>query len=108
MIRQKQFQQSFPGLQHFLGIRDHLHARLDRPDTGRGEHARSCIHDAQATNTNGSLVLQMAQRGNRDPVHARGIEDTGARGHAHRLPVNRYVNDANWCGDRAHNLVSLA
>ena len=49
------------------------------PDAGRGIDALADIDHADAANSDRIFVLLMAKSGNRDAVHAGGIEDGGAR-----------------------------
>ena len=102
MVRHHQFQNSFARRQNFFRIRDHLHAGFDRANAGSGEHARAGIHDAKPADAHGSLALQMAKCGNVEAVHARGIENTRACGHADGLAVEDDVNEARRCGDGRH------
>jgi len=80
--RHQKFQDGLARVQNFLGIGDDFHARLDRAHAGSRENARARIHNAKAADTDRSLVLQMAKRGDSDAVHARGIETLVPRGRA--------------------------
>ena len=91
MIGHQEFEQSFARAQDLFGIGDDLHAGFDRANTRCGKHARTCVHNAKAAHADGRLVLQMAQRRDADPIHARRIENAGARGNAHGFPVDRDV-----------------
>ena len=72
--------------------------------TGRTHDAlstrASCIHHTKPANTDRRLILQMAQRRNRNPIQARGIIDGRARRHLHRLPVDRQFHQS--CRHRIH------
>jgi len=78
VIGHQQFEQRLAGGENFIRIRLHLHVWLDRPDASGAEDARTGIHNAQPANTDGRLALQVAQGGDGDAVHARGIENGGA------------------------------
>src|SRR5260370_176545 len=76
--------------------------RLCVVDTGARVLAGSCVHDAEAADADGSLVLQMAKRGDVDAVHARGIEDAGAGGYADGTAVESDVDHSGRCQGSAH------
>ena len=97
MIRHHQFEQRLASSQNFIGIGDHLHARFDGTNAGRGKHACASVHDAEAADADWRLILQMAERGDVDAVHARGVKDASACRHADGLTVNRDVNKAGRC-----------
>src|SRR5260370_13921701 len=89
MVGHQEFQDSPARSQNFFGTGDHLHAWLDRANAGSREDARAGIHNAKPADAHGSLALQMAKRWDVDSVHARGIEDARAGGHANRLGILR-------------------
>src|SRR6266566_194751 len=78
MIGQKQLEQSAACALNFLGVGDDLHARLDRPDARGRENTRARVHNAEAADADGRFVLKVAQSGNGDSLHARGVKDAGA------------------------------
>jgi hypothetical protein len=87
MIGHQKFEDGFARSQNFVGICNDVHARLDRAHAGGSEDARAGVHNAKAADANRSLVLQVAESGYVDPVHARGIEHARGCGHANGLPV---------------------
>ena len=97
MIRHHQFEQRLPRAQDFLGIGDDLQAGFDGANARCSENARASVHDAKAADTDRRLILQMAERGDADAVHARGVKDASACRHADGLTVNRDVNKAGRC-----------
>ncbi len=102
MIGHHELKEGFARAQDFFGIGDDLHAGLDRADARGGEDARAGVHDAEAADADGSLVLQMAKRGDVDAVHARGIEDAGAGGYADGTAVESDVDHSGRCQGSAH------
>ena len=102
MIGHQQFEKRLARIQHLFGIGRDFHARLDRTNAGGRKNARARVHDAESANAYGRLVLQMTQRGNGDAVHARGVENAGARRHAQSTAVNRDVNHSRRCGGGCH------
>ncbi len=102
MVRHHQFEQRLAGAQDFLGIGDHLQAGLDRTNAGCGENARASVHDAEAADPDRRLILQMAERGDADAVHARGVKNARTGGHADGLAVHRDVNKAGRCCSGRH------
>ena len=102
MIGHHELKEGFARAQNFFGIGDDLHAGLDRADAGSGEYARAGVHNAEAADADGSLILNVAKRGDVDAVHARGIEDAGAGGHADGLAVESDVDHPGRCGGGGH------
>src|SRR6266481_5604182 len=101
MVRHHQFEKRLASAQDFLGIGDNLQARLDGTNAGCGENARASVHDAETANPDGRLILQMAERGDADAVHTRGVEDAGAGGHAGGLAVDGDIDkDGRCCSGR--------
>ena len=105
MIGHQQFEQRLARIQNLFRIGDHLHSGFHRTYARSGKYARAGIHDAQTADADGSLVLQMAQRGNADAVHPCGIENGGSVGHAHGFPVDRDVDHSERCGGGRHFMV---
>src|SRR3954471_15722404 len=58
-----------------------LQPRLYRADTCGCISSCPGIHHAQSAHRHRCLILLMAERGDRDPIQARGIEDRGTRRH---------------------------
>jgi hypothetical protein len=102
MIGHHELKEGFARAQNFFGIGDDLHAGLDRANAGGGEDARASVHDAKAADADGSLVLQMAEGGDVDAVHARGIEDAGAGGNADGTAVESDVDHSGRCEGSCH------
>ena len=102
MVRHHQFEKRPASAQNFLRIGDNLQAGLDQTNAGRSENARASVHDAETADPDGRLILQMAERGDADAIHARGVKDAGAGGHADGLAVDRDVNKAGRCCSGRH------
>ncbi len=101
-IGHHEFKERVARAQNFFGIGDDFHAGLDRADARSGEDARAGVHDAEAADAHGSLVLQMAKCGDVDAVHARRIEDASAGGHADGLAVESNVDHSGRCEGGCH------
>ena len=97
MIRHHQFEKHLASAQNFFGIRDDLQTWLDGTNARCGENPRTGVHNAEAADPDRRLILQMAERWDTDAVHARGVKDAGAGGHADGLTVDRDVNKAGRC-----------
>ena len=102
MVRHHQFEQRLAGAQNFFRIADNLQAGLDQSNAGCGENARASVHNAEAADPDRRLILQMAERGNVNAVHARCVKNARTGGHADGLAVNRDVNKAGRCCSRRH------
>ena len=66
------------------------------PHAGGRKDARAHVHHAHAADADGIFVLLVAKRGNGDAVHARGVEDGRARGHADLAAVDRELDHFEW------------
>jgi hypothetical protein len=88
VIRHQEFEDGFSGVEDLFRIGDDLHAGVDRADTGGGQDAAAGFHQAEAADAHGSFVLQVAESGDGDAVHAGGVEDASARGDADGLAVD--------------------
>src|SRR5205807_9139513 len=75
-----------------------LQPMLGRANTTSGVDACAHIHHANAAHAHGSLVLQVAERRDKDAVHPGRVEDGGAFGDSDLLTVNRqlYFGDGGW------------
>ncbi len=102
MIRHHQFEQRLARAQNFFGIGDDLQTGLDRSNAGCRENARASVHDAETADPDRRLILQMAERGDVDAVHARGVENARTGGHADGLTVNRDIDKAGRCCSGRH------
>ena len=89
MIRHQQFQQRAPHIANLVGVGGDRHAFFGGPHTGCAQHASAGFDHATRQTPTGVFVLLMAQRGDRDAVHARGIEDGRARWYGNCLTVDR-------------------
>src|SRR5271156_5202055 len=89
MIGHQQLNQRVPRALHSLGGSVHHHARLYGANARCRVHARAHVHHAHAANADGLFVLLMAQRGDADVVHARGVEYSGSGGDRDFPSVNR-------------------
>src|SRR2546423_1560775 len=69
MIGHDEFEKRLASAQNCFRIGDYFHAGFDRTDARGSEDARAGVHHAEATNADGSLILQMAERGDVDAVH---------------------------------------
>ena len=78
LIADQELKDHFPRKLRSLTRGLDLHARGRLADAGSGEHARAGIHDTKAADADGSLVLQVAKRGNVDAVHLRSFEERSA------------------------------
>ncbi len=93
MIGHQQFEQRFARAENFWRLRFDFHARLDGAHAGSGEDARAGVDDTQAADSDGSFVLQMAQRGNSNAVDARGVKHACSRRDRNGLAVNRDADE---------------
>jgi hypothetical protein len=83
MIRHQQFKKGFAGCQDLGGISFHFHSGFDGTNAGGAKNARSRVDQAETANADGRFILEMAQRGYRDSVYSRGVENacSGRDGH---------------------------
>ena len=102
MIRHHQFEQRRAGAQNFFGIGGDLHARFNGANAGGRENPRASVHNAEPADADGRLILQMAECGDVDAVHARGVKYARTARHADGLAVNRDVNQARRCCGARH------
>ena len=102
MIRHHQFEQRLPRAQDFLGIGDDLQAGFDGANARCSENARAGVHDAETADPDGRLILQMAERGDVNAVHARGVKNARTGGHADGVAVDRDVHQARRCCSGRH------
>ncbi len=98
MIGHQKFEDGLARVENFFGIGGDLHAGFDRANEGSGEDAGTGFDAAEAADTYGSFVLEMAERGDGDAVDARGVEDGGARGEADGLAVDVDFDAKRGCG----------
>ena len=108
MIGHQKFQDGFAGAQNFFGIGRYFHARFDGPNARGGENTSAGVDDAEAADSHGSFVLQMAERGNRDAVDACGIENGSAGGDPDGLAVYGDFDKRRSCGGRAHYFSAIS
>ena len=102
MIGHQQFKKRFARIHYFFRVGDNFHAGFDRADAGGGKYTGPGVHNTEAADADGCLVLKMAKRGDIDAVHARGIENARAGGYADGLAVEGYVDKAQRCGCSGH------
>jgi hypothetical protein len=78
MIRHQHLDQRRPRLDDARRRGRDLHVRLALADARGGIDARPDVHDADAADADRRLVLLVAERRDRDPVQAGGVEDRRA------------------------------
>lgn len=77
MIRKQQLQERAADAFEGVGRSLDLHSGLDQADAGGCVNSLADVHDADAANADGFLILLMAQRGNHDAGSLRSLEDGG-------------------------------
>ena len=92
MIGHQQFKKGFAGCQNFEGISFHFHSGFDGTNAGGAKNARSRVDQAEAANAHGSFILQMAQRGYRDAVYSRRVENRRSRRNGHGSTIDGDVD----------------
>ena len=68
------------------------HGVLARSHTGGGEDPAARVHDAHSADADRVVALVVAQHRDVDAGQLGRVEDRGALGHSHRVPVDRYVD----------------
>src|SRR5271156_1753263 len=80
MIGHQQFNQRVARALYSVGGGVHRHSWFHGTNARRRIHTRAHVHHAHAADAYGLFVLLMAQRGNCDVVHPRGVENRGSGG----------------------------
>jgi hypothetical protein len=81
MIRHQQLDQRPPSALHFVGGRIHHHSGFHGPNARGGENTRADVHDTNAADSDGPLVLLVTESWDRYVIRPRGIEYRGSGRH---------------------------
>jgi hypothetical protein len=92
MIGHQQFKKGSAGGQNFSGISFHFHSGFDGTNAGSTKNACSGVDDAEPAYAYGSFILQMAQRGYRDAVYSRRVENCRSRRNGHGSTIDGDVD----------------
>ncbi len=96
MVGQQQLVEHASGPLHALGVRAHVHARLDGPHAGGGEHATAGHLDrAHATDADRSLVLGVTEGRDVDADAPSGVEHGRPCGDLDRRPIDGEIDHAH-------------
>ena len=92
MIGHQQFKKGFAGCQNLARISFHFHSGFDGTNAGSAKNACSGVDHAEAAYAYGSFILQMAQRGYRDAVYSRRVENRRSRRDGHGSTIDGDVD----------------
>src|SRR5271155_1835348 len=106
MIGHQQFNQRVARALYSVGGGVHRHSWFHRTNARRRVHTRAHVHHAHAADAYGLFVLLMAQRGNCDVVHPRGVENRGSSGDGDFPSVNGKFHE--WAGANARTCFAAA
>jgi len=88
MVGHQEFDQRVAGGEHAVGRGLNFHSVFCGADAGCGVDTGADVDHADAANSDWVFVLLMAEGGDGDAIHARGIEDGGTGGDGHGKAVD--------------------